>query len=153
MTSFVPEFIINPVLRQARRLSSTFVASVLVLSCVVWRARPAPASDGEGIEEMDEGGLDPDGLATSFSVSVTMADAGLSHSTPRRFRTPSLEHGAIPQPAVDSEVATATRPGPLPPRPIDIDKPTRSAAEPELASSLPASFYGKAELFVVVGLR
>ena len=153
MTSFVPEFIINPVLRQARRLSSTFAASEPDLTSAERRARPAPASDGEGIEEMDEGGLDPDGLATSFSVSVTMADAGLSHSTPRRFRTPSLEHGAIPQPAVDSEVATATRPGPLTTRPIDIDMPTRSAAEPEMASSLPASFYGKAELPEDDGMR
>ena len=140
MTSLVPDFIIHPVLRQARRLSSSFAGT-----------RPEPtvpeASAGDATTLYKDGSSDTEeeedgsGLRTlSRRISPTPVMAGVSGTPP-----PELgNQDALAAHPISSPVRPSTALGGEGSRPIGITRPGRDVQT--LPNSVPSSFYGRAEL-------
>ncbi len=155
MTSFVPEFIINPVLRQARRLSAGFATPDACPASTSTSHREKPSSDDDGPFATDEDVSGP-GERVVWSSG--------SHSSPPN----SPRSGLLSSPLAQvSEALSDDSDGFLydssPPRltpaagtgggePIAIESPSRNL-EQDIAASAPASFYSPTELPEDDGMR
>src|SRR6266566_4112463 len=151
MPSLVPDFIINPVLRQARRFSNTSATPNRAPALDQEPVLEPPTGSDDGIPEMGGdilGPEDPVGRVSGPISSAVNAIASVpSRSLPRRFRaSPSSTPPAPFGPADHEQASLPVRPNTaLGSAPIDIGAPQRNARQ-DVPSSLPTSFYSRAEL-------